>query len=579
MSRRNLRKGFGPAIAVIVFAGPILSLPVRAETTLRVASVQMEVSNEIEKNLARIEQGIRDAKKDNARVVLFPETALSGFDEDTIESLDWSKLDRAMERIAGAADENDLYVIYGTATRSAERKPYNTAMVIGPDGEEVFRYHKMVPEGWFEPGNRLALFHIDGVTSTLIVCHDNRYPELVRIPAIRGAQICFYISYEINPLAGSLAKMENYRSQLIGRASENGIFVLQSNGIGGVPGSEDDRIVLGYSRFIRPNGQVIAEAPGMTDTMLVEDIDLAEAKRGNAKNSLGIRLLSDWWKEGLAKLPEEKARPEDAQLADLGDSATKLRLGLMRGVPVKWDVETNFNVFLEQLEAASEKNIDIFITPECWLDGYASPDEASTPEKLRTIAQDLESSPILKRVSEEASKRNMYICFGFTSLEDGEIYNAAGLWGRDGKRIGVYHKTHLQTHDLQYSFGEELPVWPTEYGPMGIMICADRRWPETARTLRVKGAKLILNPTYGMCHAENEMWMRTRGYENQCFIAFTHPKVGLVVGPKGKIEGKEENEAPGVLICDIDLSEAKDNNHIQDRRPELYRALAEIEKE
>ena len=100
----------------------------------------------------------------------------------------------------------------------------------------------------------------------------------------------------------------------------------------------------------------------------------------------------------------------------------------------------------------------MLITPECWLDGYAAPDKASTPERLREVAQDLERSPYLERVAQEAKKRRMYICFGFTSLENGQIYNAAGLWGDDGTLIGVYHKTHLQNHDLQYAPGESLPV-------------------------------------------------------------------------------------------------------------------------
>jgi predicted amidohydrolase len=130
----------------------------------------------------------------------------------------------------------------------------------------------------------------------------------------------------------------------------------------------------------------------------------------------------------------------------------------------------------------------------------------------------------------------------------------------------------LQTHDLQYSTGMELSPFPTPWGPVGIMICADRRWPETARALRLRGAKLILNPTYGMHHYANEWWMRTRAYENQCFIAFAHPQLGLVLNPDGGIQAKQA-DTPGVLLCDIDLREATEDNHLQDRRPDLYGPL------
>jgi len=254
-------------------------------------------------------------------------------------------------------------------------------------------------------------------------------------------------------------------------------------------------------------------------------------------------------------------------------SRSVVHLALMHGVPVKWDLDANFKVFLQCLDKIGSRQVDIFTTPECWLDGYAAPDKQSTPQRLRGIAQVPGESAYLKRVAEEARRRRLFICFGFTSLEQNQIYNAAGLWDNCGNLIGIYHKTHLQTHDLQVSPGEAIPVWSTPWGPVGIMICADRRWPETARTLRLQGARLILNPTYGFTGDLNEAMMRTRAYENQCFIAFAHPKLALVTGPDGRIVAKEQPETPGVLFCEVDLSRAKDDNHIRDRRPDLYEII------
>jgi predicted amidohydrolase len=109
-----------------------------------------------------------------------------------------------------------------------------------------------------------------------------------------------------------------------------------------------------------------------------------------------------------------------------------------------------------------------------------------------------------------------------------------------------------------------------KYRPFTPVSLPDRRWPETARTLRLQGARLILNPTYGFTGDLNEAMMRTRAYENQCFIAFAHPRLGLVTGPDGRIVAREQAETPGVLFCEVDLSRAKDDNHIRDRRPDLY---------
>lgn len=258
----------------------------------------------------------------------------------------------------------------------------------------------------------------------------------------------------------------------------------------------------------------------------------------------------------------------------------KVRLAMLRAVPAKWQLDANFELFRRAVTMAAEQRVQILVTPEGWLDGYASTAKDSTPERIRAIAQELDASSYLQRVAEEARRHGMFICFGFTSLENGKPYNAAGLWDAHGKLIGVYHKTHLQRHDLQYTPGESLPVWPTPWGEVGIMICADRRWPETARTLRLQGAKLILNPTYGFYNDLNEAMMRTRSYENQCFIAFAHPKQSLVTAPNGRVIAKEdavEAEAgePRILVCTLDLSLARDDNHLPDRRPEIYRAITE----
>ena len=112
------------------------------------------------------------------------------------------------------------------------------------------------------------------------------------------------------------------------------------------------------------------------------------------------------------------------------------------------------------------------------------------------------------------------------------------------------------------------------WGKTGVLICADRRWPETARVLRLKGARLTIIPAYGMWHMDNEWWMRTRAYENENFVAFTHPNVAFIADPKGQIIAKLQSNVPGMLVADLDLSLVTDVHHLRDRRPELYEELA-----
>jgi len=620
-------------VAAMIGIGAVNGAPqVSPSGVLRVASVQMPIKDDMGANLRHMRQALDEAVGKGARVVVFPETALSGFTEAALAKLNWARLDVAMRELADLAAERKVWIIYGTATRSALDRPYNSAIAVGPDGKERARYHKSFAEARFDGGDRLALFDLDGTPCTMIVCHDNRFPELVRIPVMAGARVCFYLSYEVNSRPAAERKREGYRAQSIARAVENGIWWVQANGVGPEGGRS---VSLGNSVIVNPEGSVVAHASEMKPAIVIADIRPDDARRSNAVEGLNGKLLGGWWKSALDQLRAQ--REPDAVKAP-----GTVRLALMQSMPDKWDTERNFATFLRMLDEAA--GADIFITPECWLDGYAAADPASTPDRLKGVAQELPAGPqgagpdpligdaapgttlrvagtslrapgtslraqrsnpehrtepvdragllrcarndvitahprdlalraagseYLRRVADEARRRRMTICFGFTSIEEGRLYNAVGLWGPDGELIGIYRKTHLQTHDLQFAPGDALPVWQTPFGPIGIMICADRRWPETARTLRLQGARLILNPTYGMSHYDNEWWMRTRGFENQCFVAFAHPRVGFVVGPKGELVAKR-TDTPGVLLCDVELSRATDDNHIRDRRPDLY---------
>lgn len=250
----------------------------------------------------------------------------------------------------------------------------------------------------------------------------------------------------------------------------------------------------------------------------------------------------------------------------------RIRLGLFTAMPVKWDLEANWKVFESTVEAYSEQRLDLVVTPECFLDGYAAAAKDWTPERFERIAQDA-TSPYLARLRALAERQRTFILFGYTEKRDGKFYNTALLVDRDGRELGRYYKTHLQNHDLRFAPGDDLPVFETPWGKLGVLICADRRWPETARVLRLKGARLTLIPSYGMWHLDNEWWMRTRAYENENFLAFAHPNVAFVADPQGRIVAKLQSNRPGILVCDIDLAEVTDSRHLRDRRPELYREI------
>ncbi len=256
----------------------------------------------------------------------------------------------------------------------------------------------------------------------------------------------------------------------------------------------------------------------------------------------------------------------------------KITIGMLKAMPAKWDLAGNWKIFEEQVERHKGDGIDVFITPECFLDGYVVTEKDWTVQKFTEIAQDVTKSEYISRVREIARQGKMRIVFGFTELLNGLFYNCALLVDQNGEIAGKYHKTHIQNHDHRFALGMDLPVFQLDIGCVGMVICADRRWPESIRTIRLKGAKICLMPTYGMWHEENEWWMRTRSYENQMFVCFTHPQVALITNPKGGVEAKLQSNIPGVLIHQVDLSEAKDDNHLADRRPELYGVICDTSR-
>ena len=227
-------------MAVCLLAGLTLYSheTVVAGETLRVASVQMEVTSDLGRNLNRIETGLRKAAAAGARVVVFPETALSGFSETAIAALDWAALNTAMDKVANLAKELDCYVIYGSATPSPHEKPYNSAIVAGPDGKEIFRYHKSFPENWFEPGERLALFEIDGIPATVIVAMTAATRNWSVFRYWRARKFAYISLRKSTVWCPPCASRKATAPSSFLRAAENNIWVVQSNGYGPMGGAE-----------------------------------------------------------------------------------------------------------------------------------------------------------------------------------------------------------------------------------------------------------------------------------------------------------------------------------------------------
>ena len=202
----------------------------------------------------------------------------------------------AAEQVAEACRQIGVYGIVGTAWREGE-KLFNSALIIAPTGKVIERYDKIqLAERWPQAGDHLSVFKVDGVPCSVIICHDERYPELVRLPVLAGAKVVFYVSHESG--LRDEHKLNPYRAQIQARAVENNVYVVQAN----APANPDTSGSHGQSRIIAPDGNILHEASIFGEDVLMATLDLRKATRDNARKSLERGPFRDWWQEGLRRV-------------------------------------------------------------------------------------------------------------------------------------------------------------------------------------------------------------------------------------------------------------------------------------
>lgn len=253
----------------------------------------------------------------------------------------------------------------------------------------------------------------------------------------------------------------------------------------------------------------------------------------------------------------------------------KIRLAQIKVCPIKRNLRTNAELLDQLLHEIEQSNVDVVITPEGFLDGYCATEETVTPRNIRDYAIDPDNSPEIANLRNWCRRTSTWCILGCTRWNNDSAYNSALVINRQGELTGVYDKTHLQTHDYKYRPGACPPVFEGDFGAFGVMICADRRWPETSISLALKGARIIFNPTYDFHNDLNLAMMRARAFESDTFITFTHPAQSLVTGPCGQVVLNEERENVRHAISEVNLAEvdearARPQAQLRDRRNDLY---------
>ncbi|MER3401077.1 MAG: carbon-nitrogen hydrolase family protein [Thermoflexus sp.] len=244
---------------------------------ITVAAVQLNVQmNAVEENLAHIAEWIaRVASEQRVDLIVFPELAITGY-ECGARFTEWAQRvpGPATHRIAQRARAFGVHVVFGMATRErVETILYNSAVVIGPDGEALGVYHKVHLKGeerlLFRGGYRFPLFETGFGMLGVLIGWDLLFPEAARALALSGAEILAV------PAAWEQPHREEWRILTRARALENTFFVVAANRIG----KEVTYEFVGDSMILGPRGQVFASLDEPAEGYVVARIDLEEVRR------------------------------------------------------------------------------------------------------------------------------------------------------------------------------------------------------------------------------------------------------------------------------------------------------------
>lgn len=245
------------------------------------------------------------------------------------------------------------------------------------------------------------------------------------------------------------------------------------------------------------------------------------------------------------------------------------------------------------------------------------PDLICLPETFQTNGLQLDADTALAFADEEGGDLSSLLCqFALDNSvnivapvlgkHDGVVRNVAWVISRNGEHIGRFFKVHLTSPEhIDYGIepGDEWPVFDLDFGKIGVMICHDNSFPESARCLMLSGAEIICWPHVqsGWGDIEWDITLRSRAIDNTVYVLSSCYGVqpgdawrpGMMVGrssliaPDGTILA-DRGRQPGILVADIDLDHVHlkhefgfhgDNNCkeiiLSARRPGVYGRLVE----
>jgi predicted amidohydrolase len=272
-----------------------------------------------------------------------------------------------------------------------------------------------------------------------------------------------------------------------------------------------------------------------------------------------------------------------------------LLVGVAQWLAAPGQPAQNLTVALSMVEQASRRGVELLVLPELWPCGY---DPTTLPRDARQCAE-RRDGPRSARLSAAARGAAMWLAAGSVPElgEDGRLYNTALVFDPSGELVAWHRKAHLYSPTSEpavFAPGDRLTTFEDpSLGVVGLVICFDGDFPEVARTLAQRGARLVLAPSAyevegatawdllypAMALTNSQWWVQS----NQCGTHAGSTLLGgsRIVAPTGTVVSEAKRTVPGctppaeLLVHRIDLHLAQQPVGIaalleNERRPNLY---------
>ncbi|KJS83203.1 MAG: hypothetical protein JM58_13140 [Peptococcaceae bacterium BICA1-8] len=538
--------------------------------TIKVASLQLNAYDVGQSDLAldNALKMIDKAALDKPDLVVLPECTFPGYIlglyGDVEEQI--KKTTKALELFRKKAQEYEFYLAVGLA-ENIKGRFLNTAVLIGPQGEIIGRAAKSFlwhfDEKWFSSGENFEVFDTKFGRVGMIVCADARQPEIPRILALKGAELIIDLTNLVTS-DNQPDKLSNPQCEFMlpTRAIENRVWMIVANKVG----IEADTVVYcGRSCIISPEGSIIKMASSNDQEIAFAEIDLDTSKD---ENNFTGHFTSF-----------EERRPEIYKIINDNYEDLPISVYLKEGIIpedyssycglVQLNKSTLFENFIKIVSVFVErmalKNAKLLVLPD-----------------MPCLNNYINNNMLTDSLREIAIKSKIHLVTTGTFNVDGSAYKAAYLFYPDGA-CKHYYKAHL-TDDERGTFvpGDELVVWETEIGRIGVMLGHEGFLPEVARCLTLMGADIIAWPV-DFTNDYYKLFARTRASENRIYIIVANTcgsGASMVVNPFGSIQVSsfpEYEQAIGMQI-EVSLARSKNvvpgSNVIKDRIPSAYKELS-----